>query len=62
MYVSTLEIAGNGPKWRFRTRKAATNFLLSIPNMAALLLILKKWLRVYLHVRLFGTVQHKIYM
>ncbi len=28
MYVSTLEIAGNGPKWRFRTRKAAASFSL----------------------------------
>jgi hypothetical protein len=30
MYVSTLEIAGNGPKWRFRTRQAAATFSLSM--------------------------------
>jgi hypothetical protein len=30
MYVSILEFAGNGPKWRFRARQAAANF--SPPN------------------------------
>jgi hypothetical protein len=29
MYVSILEFAGNGPKWRFRARQAAATFFAS---------------------------------
>ncbi len=45
-----------GPKWRYKT---AANFFAVQTQiwLLSFLLILKKWLRVYLHVRLFGTAQ-----
>jgi len=40
-YVSTLEFAGNGPRWRFRAKQAAANFPLPIHQYGRSILLFK---------------------